>query len=222
MFLTVEEFNATLFKICFQYILALPRNVKFQNMPSKSHLWSIVFGQYMNLKYFVVVQVQVSSKFPVGRTCTPNQVWKQKKIPCWNSECFLWIVREWNSEVNFIWNLKFILLFMEESNEYFLWKRTTIISFKTRRTCMYVTGSNKKWFQKKFRRTKSLPFFVQKSFFSVGMHSRARARIFVAYFFGLIFALDRMLLLDQAIGNESNYWQSARDFEWIKIFSKMA
>ena len=126
------------------------KRFNFQNMPSKSHLWSIVFGQYRNLKYFVVGQVQVSSNFPVTSTCTPNQIWKQKKSMLKPWICFLWIVREWNSEVNFILNLKFILLFMEESNEYFLWRRTIIISFKTRRTWMYVTGSNKNIFQRNF------------------------------------------------------------------------
>ena len=126
--------------------------------------------------------------------------------------CFLWIVREWNSQVNFNWNLKFVLLYMEETDEYFLWKRTIIISFKTRHTRMYVTTKNV--FTEISWDTKSAHKCVQNSFFSVGMHSRARAKIFVAYFFGLIFALDLLLLLDQAIGNESNYWQSARDFEW--------
>ena len=122
--------------------------------------------------------------------------------------CFLWIIREWNSEVNFIWNLKFVLLFMEESNEYCLWRRRIIISFKTRRTWMYVTGSKKTIFLKEISKlTKYISFLVQNRFFSVGMHSRARAKIFVAFFFVWFllwtgcFYWTKLLAMKATIGN---------------------
>ena len=73
--------------------------------------------------------------------------------------------------------------------------------------------ATKTFFKEISELTKYRSICVQNSFFSVGMHSRARAKIFVAYFFGLIFALDMLLSLDETIGNGSNYWQSARDFE---------